>query len=115
MDKENKNEHEKKQEEKENVNKNEENAQESKSANNKEKELNEQISKLKDELEDIKDRHTRLIAEFDNLKKRSAKEREGLYNSIIGDIISSLLPVIDNLEKATDADSEDEEYKKGIE
>ena len=113
MDKENKNEHEKKQEE--NVNKNEENAQESKSANNKEKELNEQISKLKDELEDIKDRHTRLIAEFDNLKKRSAKEREGLYNSIIGDIISSLLPVIDNLEKATEADSKDEEYKKGIE
>ena len=44
---------------------------------NKEKELNEQISKLKDELADVKDRHTRLIAEFDNLKKRSAKEREG--------------------------------------
>ena len=53
---------------------------------NKEKELNEEISKLKDELEDVKDRHTRLIAEFDNLKKRSAKEREGLYNSIIADI-----------------------------
>ena len=82
---------------------------------NKEKELNEQISKLKDELADVKDRHTRLIAEFDNLKKRSAKEREGLYNSIIGDIISSLLPVIDNLEKATEAETKDEEYKKGIE
>ena len=81
----------------------------------KEKELNEQISKLKDELADVKDRHTRLIAEFDNLKKRSAKEREGLYNSIIGDIISSLLPVIDNLEKATEAETKDEEYKKGIE
>ena len=78
---------------------------------NKEKELNEQISKLKDELADVKDRHTRLIAEFDNLKKRSAKEREGLYNSIIGDIISSLLPVIDNLEKATEAETKDEEYK----
>ena len=119
MDKENKDEHEEKQEktEKENkdINKNEENAQESKSENNKEKEQNEQISKLKDELADVKDRHTRLIAEFDNLKKRSAKEREGLYNSIIGDIISSLLPVIDNLEKATEADSKDEEYKKGIE
>lgn len=60
---------------------------------------------------DVKDRHTRLIAEFDNLKKRSAKEREGLYNSII-DIISSLLPVIDNLEKATEAETKDEEYKK---
>lgn len=82
---------------------------------NKEKELNEQLSKVKDELTELKDRHTRLIAEFDNLKKRSAKEREGLYNSIISDIISSLLPVIDNLEKATEAETQDEEYKKGIE
>ena len=82
---------------------------------NKEKELNEEISKLKDELEDVKDRHTRLIAEFDNLKKRSAKEREGLYNSIIADIIIALLPVLDNLEKAAEASTQDEEYKKGIE
>ena len=81
----------------------------------KEKQLNEEISKLKDELEDIKDRHTRLIAEFDNLKKRSAKERETLYNSIISDIVSSLLPVIDNLEKSVEAECKDEEYKKGIE
>lgn len=113
MDKEEKNENKEKEEikeqpEKKNDVKNEREA-------NKEKELNEQISKLKDELEDVKDRHTRLIAEFDNLKKRSAKEREGLYNSIIGDIMSSLLPVIDNLEKATEAESKDEEYKKGIE
>ena len=82
--------------------------------NNKEKELNEKLSKVKDELEDIKDRHTRLIAEFDNLKKRSAKEREGLYNSIMSDVISSFLPVIDNLEKAAEAESKDEEYKKGM-
>ena len=51
------------------------------------KEPNEELTKVKEELEDIKDRHTRLIAEFDNLKKRSAKEREGLYASIMGDII----------------------------
>ena len=79
------------------------------------KEPNEELTKVKEELEDIKDRHTRLIAEFDNLKKRSAKEREGLYASIMGDIISALLPVIDNLEKAAEAESKDEEYKKGIE
>ena len=116
MDKENKNDNKeqeiKKQEETKNDTKNE---AEKNTEKNTEKESNEQISKLKDELEDVKDRHTRLIAEFDNLKKRSAKEREGLYNSIIGDIMSSLLPVIDNLEKATEAESKDEEYKKGIE
>lgn len=95
---------------------NNENSQlESNAENSKEKELNEKLSKTKDELEEIKDRHTRLIAEFENLKKRSAKEREGLYNSIIADIISAFLPVIDNLEKAAEAESKDEEYKKGIE
>lgn len=87
----------------------------SKKENNKEKELNEKITKLQDELDEIKDRHTRLIAEFDNLKKRSAKERESQYNSIISDIMISILPVVDNLEKALDAECKDEEYKKGIE
>lgn len=101
--------------EKKNENEDIENIKEENNNSKKEKELNEQISKLKDELADVKDRHTRLIAEFDNLKKRSAKEREGLYNSIIGDIVSGLLPVIDNLEKAVEAESKDEEYRKGIE
>ena len=100
MDKENQ-----KEEVKETVEKNE----------NKVKTSNEEVEKLKEELAEVKDRHTRLIAEFDNLKKRSAKEREGLYNSILGDIIEKLLPVIDNLEKAAESESKDEEYKKGIE
>ena len=55
------------------------------------------------------------MAEFDNFKKRSAKEREGLYNSIVADIAVSFLPVIDNLEKAMEAKTEDEGFKQGIE
>ena len=55
------------------------------------------------------------MAEFDNFKKRSQKEREGMYNSLISDIITSLLPVIDNLEKAVEAKTEDESYKQGVE
>lgn len=95
----------------ENKNNNEENN------NNEEPTLNtsEEMDKLKKELEDVKDRHTRLIAEFDNLKKRNAKERDMLYNSIMSDVVKSLLPVIDNLEKAASAESKDEEYKKGVE
>ena len=88
---------------------------EQKEGKSKEKELNEKITKLNDELDELKDRHTRLIAEFDNLKKRSAKERESLYNSVVSDIITPLLPVIDNLEKAVEQQTADEEYKKGIE
>lgn len=79
------------------------------------KEMKENLEESKKLFEDLNDRHTRLIAEFDNLKKRSMKEREGLYNSIMSDIISSFLPVVDNLEKALEAETKDEEYKKGIE
>lgn len=94
---------------------NEEVKEEINQENNNEKELNEKISKLTSDLDDLKDRHTRLIAEFDNLKKRSAKERENLYNSIICDIVTPLLPVVDNLEHAVAQSTSDEEYKKGIE
>lgn len=109
MDKENK-----EKEIKENENTEKENKVEE-TEKNKIKELNEKIAQSKVDFDELNDRHTRLIAEFDNLKKRSAKERDNLYNSVIADIISSLLPVIDNLEKAVEAETKDEEYKKGIE
>lgn len=91
------------------------------------KEINEEINKndaqkikvlietQKQELEEKDDRIKRLIAEFENFKKRSSKERENLYNSIIGDIITSFLPIIDNLEKAVQTKTEDQEFKQGIE
>ena len=69
----------------------------------------------KEQLEDQEDRIKRLMAEFDNFKKRSSKERESLYNSLVSDIFTSLLPVIDNLEKAVEAKTEDESYKQGVE
>lgn len=56
-----------------------------------------------------------MAAEFDNYKKRSAKEKTELYNSIMADVVSNFLPVIDNLEKAVEVETKDEEYKKGIE
>ena len=80
--------------------------------------LNDLKAKLeaqKAELDDKDDRLKRLMAEFDNFKKRSAKEREGLYNSIISDIAVTFLPVIDNLEKAVNSNTEDEGYKQGVE
>ena len=57
-------------------------------------ELKKKVESQKVEIEDKDDRLKRLMAEFDNFKKRSAKEREGLYNSLISDIAISLLPVI---------------------
>ena len=74
-----------------------------------------EMNQMKAELEETTDRLKRLMAEFDNFKKRSAKEREGLYNSLVADIVSSFLPVVDNLEKAVSSKTEDESYKQGIE
>lgn len=73
------------------------------------------IESQKAELEEKDDRLKRLMAEFDNFKKRSQKEREGLYNTLVSDIFTSLLPVIDNLEKAASVKTEDENYKQGVE
>ena len=74
-----------------------------------------ELNKIKTDLEETTDRLKWLMAEFDNFKKRSAKEREGLYNSLLADIISSFLPVVDNLEKAVNSNTEDEGYKQGVE
>lgn len=73
------------------------------------------IDPKQQELDDLNDRYKRVLAEFENYKKRSSKERESLYNSILGDIIEVLLPVVDNLENALKVETQDLEYKKGVE
>ena len=78
-------------------------------------EANKKVETLKIQLEETEDRLKRVAAEFDNYKKRSAKEKTELYNSIMADVVSNFLPVIDNLEKAVEVETKDEEYKKGIE
>lgn len=78
-------------------------------------ETSQEVASLKAKLEENEDRLKRLMAEFDNYKKRSAKERETLYQSLIGDILTAMLPVVDNLEKAVEAHTEDAGYKQGVE
>ena len=78
-------------------------------------ELKKQIESQKVQIDETEDRLKRVAAEFDNYKKRNTKERDGMYNSLVADIISNFLPVIDNLEKAVATETKDEEYKKGIE
>ena len=61
------------------------------------------------------DRYLRLMAEFDNYKKRSAKERENIYADVRVDTVSKFLPVYDNLERALSTETADEAFKKGVE
>lgn len=67
------------------------------------------------ELDELNDRYKRVFAEFENYKKRTQKEKESLYNSILGDIIINILPLIDNLSIAVNAECKDENYKQGVE
>ena len=67
------------------------------------------------EKEFYKDKYVRLMAEFDNYKKRSARERENIYTDIRVDTVTKFLPVYDNLERALNAETADEAYKKGVE
>lgn len=66
------------------------------------------------EMDELNERYKRLYAEFDNFKKRSSKEKETLRLDITGDIATSILPVIDNLDKAAKAATADEAYKNGV-
>jgi len=61
------------------------------------------------------DAHLRLAAEYDNFRKRTAKEKEMSYSSGKADAIEKLLPVYDNLERALNQPTEDAAYKKGVE
>ena len=61
------------------------------------------------------DAYLRLAADYDNFRKRSAKEKEASYGNGKADAVEKLLPVYDNLERALNQPTEDEAYKKGVE
>jgi molecular chaperone GrpE len=67
------------------------------------------------ELADEKERSLRIMAEYDNFRKRSQKERENIYSDVRGDTLLKFLPVFDNLERAIRQETGDEAYKKGVE
>ena len=61
------------------------------------------------------DRFLRLAAEYDNYRKRTAKEKEALWAQAKADTAVAFLPVYDNLERALKQETADEAYKKGVE
>ena len=63
---------------------------------------------LEEQLATEKDKNLRLFAEFDNFRKRTAKERIELFGTASQDIMSSLLPILDNFERAFKANKPEE-------
>ncbi len=73
--------------------------------------------KLKDELEQEKNKFLRLFAEFENYKRRTSKERLELFSTASEDVMKTLLPVLDDFERALahiEEDKEAEELRKGV-
>ena len=85
-----------------------------------EKKLEKEIESLKKELDaanaklkDENDKYMRMYAEYENFRRRSAKERESVYSDAYSDAVVQILPILDNLERATAFDDA-EAVKKGV-
>ena len=73
------------------------------------------VDKIKDELEDVKDKYLRLYSEFENFRRRTAKERMELVKTANEDLVLSLLPVVDDFERAQKALEETNQPKETLE
>ena len=71
--------------------------------------------KLQKQLDELNDRYMRMAAEYDNYRKRVAKERDMIRSEATGKALSAILPIYDNLERALAQETTDTEYKKGVE
>ena len=72
------------------------------------KEENEAIIK---ELDEYKDKYLRLLAEYDNYRKRAAKEKAEIYPEATARTIEAFLPLADNFERAAAVETSDEKFK----
>ncbi len=66
-------------------------------------------------LAEAADKYLRLAAEYDNYRKRTAKEKESIWSEAKAQTVAAFLPVFDNLERALKQETADEAYKKGVE
>ena len=70
---------------------------------------------VSEEMALLNDKYLRICAEYDNYRKRTQKEKDNLYGDIRANVITSFLPVYDNLVRALAAETSDEAYRKGVE
>ena len=74
-----------------------------------------ELESLKNQVAQQEDKFLRLAAEYDNYRRRTAKEKESIWSEAKADAAVAFLPVYDNLERALKQETADEAYKKGVE
>ncbi len=77
-------------------------------------ELQKKLTEAEEKLNDVNDKYLRMMAEYDNFRKRTAKEKESIYTDAYADCVGNILPILDNLERAGGSDNM-EAVKKGLE
>ena len=77
-------------------------------------ELENEIQKLKEELAAANDKYLRMLAEYDNFRRRSQSEKDAIYSDACADTIDAILPVIDNLEMALKYKTDAEGVVNGV-
>lgn len=79
-----------------------------------EEKLTAEVESLKKELADEKEKYLRLDAEYYNYRTRSLKEKQEAYDNALCKTVTEVLSVIDNFERAANAECSDENFKKGV-
>lgn len=64
------------------------------------KELLAEIERLQAEIKEKDDKYLRMAAEYDNFRRRSREEKDGIYDNALSDTVKELLPIVDNLDRA---------------
>lgn len=74
-----------------------------------------ELQELGEKLSELNDKYMRTLAEYDNYRKRTAKEKDAVYADTKAQVVKELLPVLDNLTRANQNSGADfETYKKGV-
>ena len=73
-----------------------------------------ELSEAKEKISELEDRYARLYAEYDNFRKRSAKEKDAIYSDACADSLTAILPIADTLERAANTEGDAEQVRKGL-
>lgn len=73
-----------------------------------------QVADMEDALQEANEKYVRLFAEYDNYRKRTAKEKTETYNNATAKCIENLLPMVDSFERSLEFECADENFKNGM-
>lgn len=73
-----------------------------------------EVAALEDAVNEANNKYVRLFAEYDNYRKRTAKEKTETYSNATAKCIEELLPVIDSFERSLEAECSDENFRNGM-